>query len=112
MLLRVIEASGQTITAQSDSLTIVPPGASRVTLSGAGQVVRVFSSKVGDMLALAANAGQYAGGAPEVAPLQAWPDPVGGFMLRNYQLADFIKPRYEHAHFPQHQPDDEHHDLA
>ncbi len=88
----VIEASGQTITALADSLTIVPPGASRVTLSSPGQVVRVFSSKAGDMLALAGNAGHYAGGAPEVAPLQAWPDPVGGFMLRNYQLADFIKP--------------------
>jgi mannose-6-phosphate isomerase-like protein (cupin superfamily) len=87
----VIEAGKETIEAKADSLTIVPPGASRVTLSGAGQLVRVFSTRADDLAGAASNAATYAAGAPEVAPLQPWPDPVGGFKLRNYQLADYIK---------------------
>ncbi|MDB5966953.1 MAG: hypothetical protein JWQ72_3453 [Polaromonas sp.] len=88
----IIEAGKETIEARADSLTIVPPGASRVTLSGAGQVVRVFSTRAADLAGAASNAATYAAGAPEVAPLQAWPDPVGGFKLRNYHLGDFVKP--------------------
>lgn len=88
----VIEAGKERIEASADSLTIVPPGASRVTLSGAGQVVRVFSAKASDLASAAGNAGLYAAGAPEVAPLQAWPDPVGGFKLRNYLVSEHTKP--------------------
>lgn len=87
----VIEAGKERIEASADSLTIVPPGASRVTLSGAGQVVRVFSTKASDLASAAGNAGLYAAGAPEVAPLQAWPDPVGGFKLRNYLVSEYTK---------------------
>ena len=87
----VIEAGKERIEACADSLTIVPPGASRVTLSGAGQVVRVFSAKASDLASAAGNAGLYAAGAPEVAPLQAWPDPVGGFKLRNYLVSEHTK---------------------
>lgn len=88
----VIEAGKERIEASADSLTIVPPGASRVTLSGAGQLVRVFSTKASDLASAAGNAGLYAAGAPEVAPLQAWPDPVGGFKLRNYLVSEHTKP--------------------
>ncbi|MES2412235.1 MAG: hypothetical protein V4614_00435 [Pseudomonadota bacterium] len=88
----VIEAGGETMAVKADSLTIVPPGSSRVTLSGAGQLVRVFSIKADDLANSASNAANYAAGAPEVAPLQAWPDPVGGFRLRNYQLGEHIRP--------------------
>ena len=87
----VIEAGKERIEASADSLTIVPPGASRVTLSGAGQLVRVFSTKASDLASAAGNAGLYAAGAPEVAPLQAWPDPVGGFKLRNYLVSEHTK---------------------
>ncbi|MES2508764.1 MAG: hypothetical protein V4625_02480 [Pseudomonadota bacterium] len=87
----VIEAGKDTMSVKADSLTIVPPGASRVTLSGAGQLVRVFSVKADDLANAASNAASYAAGAPEVAPLQPWPDPVGGFKLRNYQLGDYVK---------------------
>lgn len=87
----VIEAGKERIEAKADSLTIVPPGASRVTLAGAGQVVRVFSTKASDLASAAGNSAVYAQGAPEVAPLQAWPDPVGGFKLRNYLLGEHTK---------------------
>lgn len=87
-----IDAGSEAIDAGPATLTIVPPGASRVTASGAGQVVRVFSTRAEDLLALAGNAEVYAQGAPEVAPLVPWPDPVGGFRLRHYVLDEHTKP--------------------
>lgn len=88
----VIEAGSERIEAAGETVTIVPPGASKVTASGAGHVVRVFSTRVQDLADAAGNAAQYASGAPGVAPLVAWPDPPGGFKLRHYRVADFDKP--------------------
>ncbi len=87
----VIEAGGKRIEAKADSLTIVPPGASLITLSASGQVVRVFSTRATDLADAASNAALYADGAPDVAPLKDWPDPVGGFGLRHYQLSEHTK---------------------
>jgi len=87
----VIEAGGKRIEAKADSLTIIPPGSSRITLTVAGQVLRVFSMRATDLADAASNAAVYAAGAPDVAPLKAWPDPVGGFGLRHYQLNDHIQ---------------------
>lgn len=86
-----IEAGGSSIDAEPDTLTIVPPGASRITARGAGMLVRVFSNRATDLLALTPNNATYADGAPEIAPLVAWPDPPAGFKLRNYRLADHVK---------------------
>jgi hypothetical protein len=87
-----IEASGATIQARPDTLTIVPPGVSRITAQGDGQIVRVFSTQASDLVAAASNANVYANGAPEVAPLVPWPDPPQGFKLRNYVLAEHTRP--------------------
>lgn len=86
-----VQAGGESLQAAADSLTIVPPGRSTVRVQGAGLVVRVFSSDAADLLALADNAATYAVPNPDVAPLVAWPDPVGGFKLRHYKLADHTK---------------------
>jgi hypothetical protein len=83
-----IEAGKERIEAKGDSFTIVPPGTSRVTVTKPGIVVRVFSNRAEDIVAAAGNASTYADGAPEVAPLRPWPDPVGGFRLRHYRLAE------------------------
>lgn len=83
-----IEAGGERIEAQAETLTIVPPGASTITMKGDGQIVRVFSTLAADLLALAGNAAVYAAGAPEVAPLKPWPNPRAGFKLRHYVLAE------------------------
>lgn len=83
-----IEAGGAVVTAGPDSLTIVPPGPSRITVTGGGSLARVFSSEATDILALAANAADYAEGAPLVAPLVSWPAPPAGYRLRNFVLAD------------------------
>jgi hypothetical protein len=82
----VIEADGQRVESNGNSLTIVPPGESRIPVRKAGIVVRVFSNKASDLVAAAKNAAIYADGAPEVTPIAPWPDPVGGFRLRHYDL--------------------------
>ncbi len=71
------------------SVVILPPGASRLTMTGEGRALRVFSSAARDLAALAINAETYADGAPEVAPMQAWPAPYDGFRLRHYRVEDY-----------------------
>jgi mannose-6-phosphate isomerase-like protein (cupin superfamily) len=90
-LAATIRAGDETVEAAPESLTIVPPGPSEVTAKGAGHLVRVLSNRAADLLAQAENAAAYADGAPEVAPLAPWPDPPGGFRLRNYQPFDYHK---------------------
>jgi mannose-6-phosphate isomerase-like protein (cupin superfamily) len=87
-----IEAGDEILAAQTETLTIVPPGASRVTALAAGRIVRVFSAHAGDLAALADNAAVYAQGSPGVAPLLPWPDPPAGFKLRNYAVNDYTRP--------------------
>lgn len=84
-----VDAGGERIDAKGASLTIVPPGASRVRVRRAGNLVRVFSNQAADVAAMAGNAATYADGAPEVAPTVPWPDPAGGFRLRHYAMKDF-----------------------
>jgi mannose-6-phosphate isomerase-like protein (cupin superfamily) len=87
-----IEAGAETIDAAPESLTIVPPGPSKVLAKGAGHLVRVLSNRAVDVLAKADNAAAYADGAAEIAPLVSWPEPPGGFRLRNYKPLDYDKP--------------------
>jgi hypothetical protein len=82
----IIEAGDERIEASGNSLVIVPPGESRVRVLEAGMMARVFSKRAEDIAASAANAANYADGAPEVADLKPWPDPAGGFRLRQYDL--------------------------
>lgn len=86
-----IEAGGETVEAARETLTIVPPGASSVTAPEAGQVVRIFTSRAADLAARAGNAAACAEPTPDVAPLVPWPEPVGGYRLRNYVLADHVR---------------------
>lgn len=87
-----ITAGAKTIEAEPDSLTIVPPGPSRVTARTSGVVARIISKLATDLVDKAWNKANYADGAPECAPLVNWPDPVDGFKLRHYPLAPYYKP--------------------
>jgi len=86
-----VEAGGETLEASPQSVTIVPPGASSLTMRGAGQVVRFFTKNAADLAAKAANADAYAQGVDDVPPLELWPEPVGGYALRNYLLAEHTR---------------------
>lgn len=94
-----VEARGGSIEAAPDSLTIVPPGDSRVTVTSGGVMARVMPKAAADIVALAANADAYADGAPELAPGTPWPAPHDGFRLRHYPLT-----RYAQAGGPRIQP--------
>lgn len=85
-----IEAGDDAIEAEADSLTIVPPGRSRVVPKGDGIVVRVFSSLAGDLAERAGNRAAYETHPADVAPLEAWPEPPAGYRLRNYRLAEHV----------------------
>lgn len=85
-----VQAGDENLTAEADSLTIVPPGPSRLQVTGEGCIVRIFSSDVTDLLALADNHETYREPNPDVSPLVAWPEPVGGYRLRHYPLADYV----------------------
>jgi mannose-6-phosphate isomerase-like protein (cupin superfamily) len=87
-----VEAGGEGVEAQPDSLTIVPPGASRIVARTGGLIARILSKAAEDVMALAVNADVYADGAPELAPVTLWPEPVGGYRIRHYPLAPYFKP--------------------
>lgn len=84
-----VSAGAESLSAGPDSLTIVPPGPSTLRVQGSGLIVRVFSSDVTDLLAMADNHATYATPNPDAAPLVAWPEPVDGYKLRHYRLADY-----------------------
>jgi hypothetical protein len=94
-----VEAGGKAIEAEADSLTIIPPGPSRITASTSGVIVRVFSKRSSDIMGLARNADVYADGAPELAAPDLWPEPYDGYRLRYYPLA-----RYADSNGPRIQP--------
>ena len=87
-----IAAGDKTIEAKADSLTIVPPGASRITVQTKGLFAQIYSRASQDIMALASNAATYADGAPELAPPDLWPAPHDGYRLRHYPLAQYAKP--------------------
>ena len=86
-----ISAGGTTIDAMADSLTIVPPGASTITVKSKGLFARIYSKASQDIIALASNAATYADGAPELAPPDLWPAPYDGYRLRHYPLVPYAK---------------------
>ena len=87
-----IEAGGESVEAQPDSLTIVPPWPSTITVTSKGRIARIFSKASKDIMAQAWNQEAYADGAPELAPPDLWPEPRGGYRLRHYPLAQYAKP--------------------
>lgn len=86
-----IEAGGKTVEAETDSLTIVPPGPSRIVAKSKGVIVRIISRASEDIMSLAWNSDAYADGAPELAPPDLWPAPHDGYKLRHYPLAQYAK---------------------
>lgn len=80
--------AGTTVEVAEEALVVVPPGDSTVEVLADGPVVRVFSTAADDLRQGALNAAAYAQPDVRCAPLDPWPDPVGGFGLRVYRLAD------------------------
>ncbi|WP_085369013.1 hypothetical protein [Leifsonia sp. NCR5] len=83
-----ITAGGRTAEVVEEAFVAVPPGDSMVEVLADGPVIRLFSTVDDALRATAVNADAYAEPDLRAAPLEPWPDPVGGFRLRVYLLAD------------------------
>lgn len=82
-------SADEKISVSEPALVIIPPGASRIEILTDGVVIRLFSVEARDLRDACLNASAYAEPDLRCAPLEPWPDPVGGFRLRTYPLVDF-----------------------
>ena len=81
-----VQAPGGEVTASGRTMLVVPPGDSTVTVTGRGRLLRLLTTRSADVSALAANAGSYAEPHENIPPLRPWPEPVGGYRVRAYDL--------------------------
>lgn len=70
-----------------EDLAILPPGDWTIHFERAGHVIQQITTDEA-LAKQAANAATYAGGSAEVAPIEAWPEPVGGYRLRRYSTLE------------------------
>ena len=82
----IIEAGDEKKAVDGYSIAFVPPGNSKVTITGKGRVIRMFSTLSQDMAAQCSNATSYAAVHPNIPPFTPWPTPKGGFKIRTYSL--------------------------
>jgi len=92
-----VSAGTGTVALEVEDLAIVPPGDWSIRLQKPGTVVQLVTADEA-VVKLAPNAACYADGAAEVAPVIAWPEPVGGYKLRRYStLAAYARGGLVHA---------------
>lgn len=70
-----------------EAFVVVPPGDSTIEVVADGPLIRLFSTLDEVLRDSALNANAYADPDRRAAPLEPWPDPVGGFALRVYPLS-------------------------
>lgn len=83
-----VTAGGTTESVAEEAFVVVPPGDSEVRVDGDGTLIRLFSTEAADLADGSLNAAAYREPDERAAPLEPWPDPVDGFALRVYRLAD------------------------
>lgn len=81
-----ITAGGETVEVPGHSLVVLPPGDSRIDVLEDAQLLRVFSARNADVASRASNAAAYAEAHPHIPPFEPWPEPVGGYRIRAYDL--------------------------
>ncbi len=80
-------SGGESETLGVEDLAILPPGDWTIRFEQPGQVVQQMTADEA-LAKQAANAALYANGATEVAALEPWPEPVGGYRLRRYSTLE------------------------
>lgn len=83
-----VTADGQVVEVAEEAFVVIPPGDSSIEVLADGPFIRLFSVVADDLRESALNKAAYDEPDLRAAPLGAWPDPVGGFKLRIYKLAD------------------------
>ena len=81
-----VEANGETQEVEGFSITMIPPGQSKVTVHGDGTVVRLITTQNADIAGKVVNADRYPGEHPHVPAFEAWPVPADGYKIRSYSL--------------------------
>lgn len=81
-----VEAGGEIKAVDGYSITMVPPGDSKVIVHGSGVIVRLITTRNRDIAAKASNLDRYNGPHPHVPEFEAWPTPADGFRIRSYSL--------------------------
>ncbi|MEQ5871876.1 hypothetical protein J4E08_18530 [Sagittula sp. NFXS13] len=76
--------AGEVADHPGNHLFIIPPGDSRVRISGKGSATFLFTTRSADLVARCSNPEVPIN--PVIPPFQQWPDPVGGYRLRVYDL--------------------------
>jgi hypothetical protein len=93
MTVQIDTTMGQTkrqTTVMEPAVVMVPPGATTVTATTAGTLVRLFTATgTTDLAAKCSNAAAYATADPNVPTFTAWPDPTDGPRVRVYPFAQF-----------------------
>lgn len=93
-----VSAGGESTALTVEGLAIVPPGLSSFSFSKATTLVQAITADE-HLTAKAHNAATYSEGAQEVAPIKAWPEPIGGYRLRRYDtLEGYAKGGMVHAY--------------
>jgi hypothetical protein len=69
-----------------ESLAIVPPGRSTVSVPSGGRIVRFFTTRSHDLATKCSNAQSYATPHPNIPPFEPWPAPSAGYRIRAYSL--------------------------
>jgi hypothetical protein len=81
-----IVAGEEEVRSDGRAVVVVPPGPSELRIESRGRVVAIFTTLSDDLAQRCVNADSYRVAKPNVAKLEPWPDPVGGFRLRCYDL--------------------------
>jgi hypothetical protein len=76
----------ETTPVHGETLTFVPPGPVRLRFETPGRVVVLSTTRAEGLAADALNADAYRTDHPNVAPVVPWPEPVGGYRVRTYDL--------------------------
>ena len=69
-----------------ESLAIVPPGRSTVSVPSGGRIVRFFTTRSHDLATKCSNAQSYATPHPNIPPFEPGPAPSAGYRIRVYSL--------------------------
>lgn len=83
----IVTARGEERRLGDEDLAIVPPGDWRIRFEKESSLLQMVTADEG-IAALAANQALYADGAPEVAPIDPWPEPTNGYRLRHYSTLE------------------------
>lgn len=82
----VVEWGGEKVEVAGYSVTFIPPGDSRIVLPAGGKLARLFTTTSKDLVKACPNADAYDVPRRHIPAFEPWPEPVGGWKVRQYSL--------------------------